>query len=75
MASRQANERRSLHVIEAFSAKITIIISKRVFRVVVNTYIHVPIISGCKCTWWQKTTNRHAGHTGQPQYITIINTL
>ena len=32
----------------------------------VRTYI-----SGSRCTWWQKTTNRHT-HVGQPQYITII---
>ena len=33
------------------------------------------IISGSRCTWWQKTTNRHTHthtHAGQPQYITII---
>ena len=41
--------------------------NKRVFRVAVNTYVPT-YISGSRCTWWQKTTNRHAG---QPQYITI----
>ena len=43
------------------------ITSKRIFRVAVNTYVYT-CISGSRCTWWQKTTNRRTHtHTGQPQ--------
>ena len=38
-------------------------------------HVRTYIISGSRCTWWQKTTNRHTHihtHAGQPQYITII---
>ena len=45
-------------------------VSKRVFRVAVNTYVYT-CISGSRCTWWQKTTNRRT-HTHGTTTVTII---
>ena len=49
---------------KVFSAKIMIIIYKRVFRVAANTYI--PIFRGLDAHGGKKTMNRHT-HAGQPQ--------
>ena len=65
---------------EAFSAnKITIIIYKRVFRAVVNTYVNLPIFRGLNArggkNYEQAHTNTRDNHSNDNNESTEVQTL